>query len=249
MSSTFLINVFLQQIYHYTPIQVGMLMFPQGIVYGLGSLVAGRISDFADPRFPLVLGLACFSLVYYWLGSISAEASALALMSMFCLRSFSFSCVNAPNMLMSLRGLPEEKVPMATGLFSVARGIAGTLGVALSASFLEYQRDLHAVQLSQEQGARDLPVQWISTDLDQTFLNDGDLGNTVQVKTAAQLNAMMQGEAGILAYQDIFVVSAFISLFTIVPGLLRKSVSRPREESVTPTSVATGERASVSRQP
>jgi DHA2 family multidrug resistance protein len=127
MSSTFLINIFLQQVYQFTPSQVGMLMFPQGVVYGLGSIWAGRLSDFVAPRFPLVLGLACFALVYYWLGSVSALATAVAIMGMLCLRSFSFSCVNAPNMLMSLRSLPEDPVRMATGLFSVVRGIAAPL--------------------------------------------------------------------------------------------------------------------------
>jgi MFS transporter, DHA2 family, multidrug resistance protein len=149
MSSTFLINIFLQQVYQFTPSQVGLLMFPQGVVYGLGSIWSGRLSDYTDPRIPLVLGLGCFALVYHWLGSIPALATATALMGMLRLRSFSFSCVNSPNMLLSLRSLPEDKVRMATGLFSVARGIAGTFGVAMSATFIEHRREIHAMQLAQ----------------------------------------------------------------------------------------------------
>src|SRR4029434_5862236 len=98
-------------------------------------------------------------LAYYWLGSITAVATALALMSILCLRSLSFSCVNAPNMLMSLRTLPEDKVGMATGLFSVARGIAGTVGVSLTASVLEYRRGLHGIWLGEAQVALELPAQ------------------------------------------------------------------------------------------
>jgi EmrB/QacA subfamily drug resistance transporter len=246
-SSTFLINIFLQQIFLYTPIQVGMLMFPQGIVYGFGSMIAGRLSDLADPRLPLVLGLACFSLVYYWLGSISVAATALALMAMFCLRSLSFSCVNSPNMLLSLRTLPEEQVGMATGLFSVARGIAGTLGVALTASFLEYRRALHGLWLGEAQGMLDLPSQWATTDLQQFFIADGDLRGAAQVRTAARLNAMLQDEASIAAYQDIFLVSAFISLFTILPGLLRQSEKRAPSARVEPQAVGAGARAPRAR--
>lgn len=234
MSSTFLLNVFLQRIYQYSPIQVGVLMFPQGLIYGLGSMFAGRLSDFTDPRLPLVLGLACFSLAYYWLGSITAVATALALMSILCLRSFSFSCVNSPNMLLSLRTLPEDKVGMATGLFSVARGIAGTLGVALSASFLEYRRELHGLWLADAQGALDLPSQWATTELQQFFAAEGDGRSEAQVRTAAHLNTMMQDEASIAAYQDVFLFSAFLSLFAILPGLLRKAEPRPQPESVEP---------------
>jgi EmrB/QacA subfamily drug resistance transporter len=248
MSSTFLFNVFLQRIYQYTPIQVGVLMFPQGLVYGLGSMFAGRLSDLTDPRLPLVLGLACFSLVYYWLGSLTAVATALALMSMLCLRSVSLSCVNAPNMLLSLRTLPEDQVGMATGLFSVARGVAGTLGVALSASFLEYRRELHGLWLAEAQGALDLPSQWATTELQQFFAAEGDGRSVAQVKTAAYLNTMMQDEASIAAYQDVFLFSAFLSLFAILPGLLRKSEPRPQPASAEPQTVAVEERALRSRE-
>lgn len=246
-SSTFLINIFLQQIYQYTPIQVGVLMFPQGILYGFGSMIAGRLSDVTDPRLPLVLGLAGFSLVYYWLGSITAVATALALMSMFCLRSLSFSCVNSPNMLLSLRTLPEDKVGMATGLFSVARGVAGTLGVALTASLLEYRRGLHGIWLGEAQGALELPAQWASADLQQALSADGDSRSLAQVRAAARLNGMMQDEATIAAYQDVFVLSALISLVTILPGLLRTSEKRPQPAPAAPQAVGTAERAVESR--
>jgi EmrB/QacA subfamily drug resistance transporter len=141
----------LQRVYQFTPSQVGMLMFPQGVVFGIGSLWAGRLSDYFNPRLPLIFGLLSFALVYYWFGGISPVATAAALMGMLCLRSFSFSCVNSPNTLMSLRALPDDKVSMGTGLFSVTRGIAGTLGVVLSATYLEHQRTTHAIWFAQEQ--------------------------------------------------------------------------------------------------
>ena len=231
MSSTFLINIFLQQVYQFTPAQVGVLTFPQGVVYGIVSLVSGRLADVADPRVPLVLGLACFAPVYYWLGSISALATASALMGMLCLRSVSFSSVNSPNMLLALQSLPEDKVRTATGLFSVARGVAGTFGVALSAAFLEHRREVHAIQLAQEQGLRHLPSQWALASLQDLFAGLGDGVGLARLKAGAQVQNMMLQEAAIAAYQDVFLLSALISLCTIIPGLLRKSA--PRSSSPT----------------
>lgn len=229
MSSTFLINIFLQRVYRYTPTQVGVLMLSPGIVYGLGSLWAGRISDYIDPRVPLVFGLICFAIVYYWLGGISAFATSTALIVMLSLRSFSFSCTNSPNTVLSLRTLPEEKLGMAMGLFAVARGIAGTLGVALSAAFLEQRRAVHAIQLAQQQGALEMPSQWTMTDLHQTFMGLGDFVAVAHVKAERRLHGMMIEEATVLAYQDIFLLSTCIALFNIIPGLIRKSTRRFRE--------------------
>jgi hypothetical protein len=54
---------------------------------------------------------------------------------------------------------------------------------------------------------------------------------------------MLQDEANIAAYQDVFLVSACISLLTIVPGMLRKSQKRAPAESPAPQTVTVEERA------
>jgi EmrB/QacA subfamily drug resistance transporter len=237
MSSSFLINIFLQRVYQFTPTQVGILMFPQGVVYGIGSLWAGRMSDYLNPRLPLVLGLLSFAFVYYWFGGISPVATAAALMAMLCLRSLSFSCVNSPNTLMSLQALPDDKMGMGTGLFSVTRGIAGTLGVALSTTYLEHQRSTHAIWLAQEQG--ETLAQWTLTDLRQMYVGLGDVASEAGVKAEAQLHNMMQTEATVAAYQDVFMLSAFMSLFNVLPSLLQRRAARSHTHrpADTPTSI------------
>ncbi len=247
MSSTFLINIFLQRVLHFTPTQVGVLMFPQGFVYGIGSFWAGRLSDYMNPRIPLVLGLICFAIVYFWLGGITAVATSTVIMAMLCLRSFSFSCVNSPNTFMALQALPDEKVGMATGLFSVARGIAGTLGVALTASFLEQTRTRHAMGLAQQQGGLEMPAQWTMRSLQQIFAGVGDHAQLAHVKASAHFHTMLMGEATILAYQDIFLLSAFISLFNIIPGLLRSRKRPERAEATAPAPTPVTEDAVESR--
>jgi DHA2 family multidrug resistance protein len=233
-SSTFLINIFLQLVYGYTPTQVGLLLFPQGLVYGFGSLGAGRLSDFMNPRIPLLIGLVGFSFVYFWLGGVSPVATATLLMTMMCLRSFSFSCVNSPNSLMTLRALPEDKVSMGSGLFSVSRGIASTMSVALTASFLEYQRAMHAIDLAQQQSSLTLPADWAMTALHDTFLAAGDDVGLAAVKASAEFSRMLLAEATVSAYQDIFMLSGLIALFNIIPAVLqrRKAVEVPETAPV-----------------
>ena len=226
-SSSFLINIFLQRVYQFTPSQVGMLLFPQGVVYGLGSLWAGRLSDTLNPRLPLILGLLGFAGVYYWFGGISPVATAAALMGMLCLRSVSFSCVNAPNTLLSLRALPDDKVSMGTGLFSVIRGIAGTLGVALSTTFLEQQRATHAIWLAQAQGERE--AHETLADLQQLYTGLGEVASEAGVQAEAHLHTMLQMEATVAAYQDVFMLSAYISLFNVLPSLVQRRAPHLRK--------------------
>ncbi len=231
MSSTFLITIFLQQVYQYTPSQVGVLTFHEGWIFGVGALLAGPLAGRTDPRLPLVGGLVGFAIVYFWLGGISAVATSTRIVGMLCLRSFSYAWVNAPNMLMTLRTLPEDKVGMATGLFSMARSISGTLGVALSATLLEHQRATHAIELAQQQGGLELPSQWTMASLQQTFASLGEGTSVAHVQATAYFHDMMVAEATITAYQDIFLLSGYIALLNILPGLLRKRRAGVREPS------------------
>ena len=141
---------------------------------------------------------------------------------------------------------------MATGLFAVARGVAGTLGVALSASVVEYRRAVHAVWLADEQGLRDLPTQWVTTELQQFFVAEGDPGSVAQVRGAAHLHALLHEEATIAAYQDVFLYSALLSLAAILPALLRTAARRaPAGRAVPPPEgqVSRGEHAGRDRLP
>lgn len=224
-SSTFLLNIFLQRVYQFTPSQVGILMFPQGVVYGIGSMTSGKLSDYMNPRIPLLIGLIGFAVIYFWLGGLSPVATSAIIMTMMCLRSFSFSCVNSPNSLMTLGALPEDKVPMGSGLFAVSRGIAGTISIALTTTFLEHQRTIHAIDLAQQQAWITMPSEWTMNALHGAFTGAGDHAALAQVKASAQFYRMILSEATVTAYQDIFMLSGFISLFNIIPALLRRRQS------------------------
>jgi DHA2 family multidrug resistance protein len=243
-SSTFLITIFLQLVYDFTPTQVGLLLLPQGLVYGFGSLGAGRLSDYMNPRIPLLVGLAGFALVYFWLGGLSPVATAALIMTMMCLRSFSFSCVNSPNSLMTLRALPEDKLPMGSGLFFVSRGIASTVSVALTAFFLEHQRAIHAIDLAQQQAMITMPADWAMTALNNTFLRMGDDAGLAAVKASAMFYRMLLSEATVSAYQDIFMLSGFISLFNIIPAVLRRRRAAVMRE-VVPVEAAPADQTST----
>jgi hypothetical protein len=165
-------------------------------------------------------------------------------MTMMCLRSFSFSCVNSPNSLMTLRALPEDKLPMGSGLFFVSRGIASTVSVALTAFFLEHQRAIHAIDLAQQQAMITMPADWAMTALNNTFLRMGDDAGLAAVKASAMFYRMLLSEATVSAYQDIFMLSGFISLFNIIPAVLRRRRAAVMRE-VVPVEAAPADQTST----
>jgi hypothetical protein len=98
----------------------------------------------------------------------------------------------------------------------------------VSATFIEHRREIHAMQLAQEQGLLPVPSQWAMSGLQAMFEGLRDFASEAQAKAGVYLRGMMFEEASIAAYQDFFPASALISLFSILPGLLRKTTPKGR---------------------
>jgi hypothetical protein len=71
------------------------------------------------------------------------------------------------------------------------------------------------------------------------FTGLGDVSSEAQVKAVTHLHDMMLQEATVAAYQDVFMLSAFISLFNVLPSLLQRRTVRPRQHNPGDTPVTT----------
>jgi hypothetical protein len=50
-----------------------------------------------------------------------------------------------------MRGIPDDQVRMASGLFNLHKTLAGVVGTAMTATLMEYREDVRTVLLSDQQ--------------------------------------------------------------------------------------------------
>ena len=84
-----------------------------------------------------ILGLAWFAGSFFWFADLNETVSTTAFILLLTFRLGSYGIVGPPNNLSAMRGLPEEHVVMASGVFTLLRSIAGTLGAAASVAIYE----------------------------------------------------------------------------------------------------------------
>lgn len=56
-AANFIVALMLQQAFHFTPAQAGLILAPGAVAMGLVGLGAGRLADLFEPRLPIFLGL------------------------------------------------------------------------------------------------------------------------------------------------------------------------------------------------
>ncbi|MGH8056299.1 MAG: DHA2 family efflux MFS transporter permease subunit [Candidatus Entotheonellia bacterium] len=218
--SHFLMPIMFQRLFHYTPFQTGLFFLPPALLMGATSILAGRLSDKMQPKLLLILGLVVLTYVSFLFSAIDVWATTGMLLGLIIFRRVAQAFCHSPLTTATLRGIPEDQVRMASGLFSLHRTLAGTVATAVTATLLEHREAVHTDLLSQQQTLYPLGTQVAVETIRGVFARDGNMDGILAQKTAGVLRQMLSAEAGLAAYQDLFFIFAVLTLLSLIPVLL-----------------------------
>jgi len=220
--TSFLMPIMLQRIFHYTPFQAGLFFLPPALVMGVTSIATGRLSDKIQPKFLLIVGLLGLTYVSFQFCTIDVWATSGVLLGLTILRRAAQAFCHSPLTSSTLRGIPEDEVRMASGLFNLHRTLAGAVGVALTATLMDYLEDVHTLLFSERQALYPLGTQVATETIRDVLIQDGHAKEGLAQMTTAVLHQMLGEEAALAGYQDLFFIFAALTLFSIVPVLLMR---------------------------
>jgi DHA2 family multidrug resistance protein len=217
--TNFLLPIMLQRIFHYTPFRTGLFFLPPALVMGVTSILAGRLSDLIQPRLLLALGLLVLTVVSFQFCAIDVWATPALLLGLIVLRRAAQAFCHSPLTTAALRGIPEEQIHMASGLFNLHRTLAGAAGVAVTATVMEYREDVHTVSLSERQELYPLGTQVATTTIREVLTQDGQVNEGLAQMTTAVLHDQLSEAATLASYHDLFFLFAALTLCSLVPVL------------------------------
>jgi DHA2 family multidrug resistance protein len=216
----------LQRIYHYTAFQAGLFFLPPALVMGITSILAGRLSDTIQPKLLLIMGLVGLTYVSFEFCGLDVWATTGVLLGLIVLRRVAQAFCHSPLSSSTLGGVPEDEVRMASGLFNLHRTVGGTMGVALTATPMDYREDVHTLILSQRQALYPLGTEVATDSIRSVLVQDGDRDGVLAQKTAAVLRQLLAEEASLAGYHDVFFMFAALALCSLLPVLLMRG-SKP----------------------
>ena len=220
--TNFLLPIMLQRIYHYTAFQAGLFFLPSALVMGITSIVAGRLADTFQPKLLLIIGLLGLTFVSFKFCGLDVWATTGLLLGLVVLRRGAQAFCHSPLSSSTLRGVPDDEVRMASGLFNLHRTVGGTMGVALTATLMDYREDVHMLILSQRQALYPLGTEVATDAIRGVLMQDGDSGEMLAQKTAGILRQKLSEEAALAGYHDVFFMFAALTLFSLLPVLLMR---------------------------
>jgi hypothetical protein len=96
------------------------------------------------------------------------------------------------------------------------------VGVALTATLMDYREDVHTLILSQRQALYPLGTEVATGAIRGMLIQDGESGGMPAQKTAGIFRQKLSAEVTLTGYHELFFMFAALTLFSLLPVLLMR---------------------------
>jgi DHA2 family multidrug resistance protein len=151
-----------------------------------------------------------------WLLSrLTFDAGAHDLFWPLIIRGVALGLIFVPLTNASMAELEVHQLAQGTGMFNLTRQLGGSLGIAIMATLLTRYTKVQKAVLSAHVGAADPEAVSRLTTLTRGFMARGMDALTAKQQALAVIDRQITGQASVLAFSKIYLLSGFI----LVAGL------------------------------
>ena len=223
----FLFPIYLQNIRGLSAFQTGLILLPQALASMVSVIIGGRLVDRIGVRAVMIPGLLILAFATWQLTYISIYSSYGWIQVMFILRGLALGLTVQPLTVATLSEISPRQLAQASSLSTVNRAVASSLGIAILATLVQTQSQLHFGHLA-EQVMASSPLGQLLPRIQALFVARG--ANLTSASAAAlQLIArFVQREAFVLAVQDALRLTIFAIGLAIISMLFVRSSRKPQ---------------------
>lgn len=202
--------LFVQKLLNFTPTWAGVILSPGGLAAVVAMVFAGILLGKADVRF--LVGAGVLSLLYStWLLRFSSLSTDLRyFVAAWIFHGLGMGLVFVSVATVSVQRIPLEQMGVASGLFNLMRNEGGSVGIALSTTFLAQRAQFHQARLAEHVTPFSTPLRDGAGRLAQgLYTLSGADPASVRVLAAGLVGSEVTRQAYLMAFVDVF---AFLML-------------------------------------
>src|SRR5205823_6494494 len=206
----FLFPLYLQNIRGLSAFQSGLILLPQALAAMVSTIIGGRLVDRIGVRAVMIPGLLILALATWQLTYISIYSSYGWLQLMFVLRGIALGLTVQPLTVAMMSEISPRQLAQASSLSTVNRAVASSFGIAILATIVQTQTQIHFGHLA-EQVTINSPLGELVPRIQALLVARG--ASTAAAYTAAlQLIArFVQREAFVLGIQDALRLTLYVT--------------------------------------
>ncbi|MBO1041774.1 DHA2 family efflux MFS transporter permease subunit [Brucella pituitosa] len=223
--ATFILPQFLSTIAGYNPRQAGSVMMLAAVPVLLLVPVLPRIVGRFDARIMVALGLVLLASSCFVDIGLSPDSAGADFTLSQLLRGVGQILTVLPLNQVSMAAIGRENAADAAGIYSMARNLGGSLGLAFSGIVIDHRTAVHSDSIRESLTANSLAGQ---AQLAVNGVSQGIDAATAKLRAISQLTSLIERNALVMTYNDCFWLMGMMIL-ALSPAvlLLRRPVIPP----------------------
>ncbi|HEY4306110.1 MAG TPA: DHA2 family efflux MFS transporter permease subunit [Gemmatimonadaceae bacterium] len=211
---SFTLPVFLQSNLRMTAEQTGFALLPGAIATAISMAVVRRLTNKFDPRLLITAGALTFALAAWKLSLITGESGTHDFFWPLIFRGVGLGLMFVPLTTVTLAQLSTTELPQGTGLYNFFRQLGGSFGIAGIATLLSrYTAKTRSVLGDRVAMGDPGALSRVSALTNGMIARGADPWTAKQ--RALELERQLLGQASIISYSKIYVLSAALILVLI----------------------------------
>ena len=223
--SLVLLPVRLQVLFNYSSLEAGKAMAPRGVGSLLMMPLVGYLTSHVDPRKMLAIGLTVGGVTLLWLGQLNLNAGYWDIFWPQFLQGAGMALLFVPLTTVSMATIARERMGYATSLFNLMRNLGGSVGIAITGTILQRQRQVIGATLGAHVSAYDPVTQSMFDQIRNGMIAAGADAVTATQRAYVVLHGMLVQQASMVSFVMLFRLLGVIFLLMLPMVLLMR---RPR---------------------
>jgi MFS transporter, DHA2 family, multidrug resistance protein len=224
--SLVLLPVMLQVLFRYSSLEAGKAMAPRGIGSLLMMPLVGYLTGHLDPRKLLATGLVIGGVTLLWLGQLNLNSGYWDIFWPQFLQGAGMALLFVPLTTVAMSTISRERMGYATSLFNLMRNIGGSIGIAVTGTILQRQRQAVGTMLGEHVTAYDPATQSMLAQLKAGLIASGSDAVTATQRAYVILHGMLVQQASMVSFVMLFRLLGVVFLLMLPMVLIMKRPSR-----------------------
>lgn len=205
-ATVFVLPVYLQQIQHLTANQTGLVILPGALASALTMVIMARLLGKVDARLIASSGAVLFAISMWMWSHFTTQSGMDDFFWPLILRGFALGLVFVPLNNLAMLELPMSKIAPATGIYNLARQLGGSVGIALSATFVSRYGAESRAALAEHVSLYNPVTAARFESTVRALMAKGDAMMVARTKAAASLMGAVQRQGAMLSFEHIFMM-------------------------------------------
>jgi DHA2 family multidrug resistance protein len=202
--STVLLPLLMQELLGYTATHAGVTNLPRGMASFLFMPVVGILTGKVDSRKLLAIGLSATAGAMFMVSTFSLDVGFWNFWWPLMLQGAGLGLIFVPLTTVTNDPIPRERMGNATSIFNVMRNIGASVGIS-TVETLQFRRmQAHINVLGRHVNQASPQTRATLAGLRQTFMSRGADAVTADHQAYGALWGMVQRQASMLSYNDVF---------------------------------------------